>query len=180
MSAAALALAIVALGTSLLAALLSVGALLRVQRMERGPTTVPGLVTGSEAPLQTLGGHGAATDRALAEREQFIVFLSSACGPCRDAVEALNNEDVRGRLPAGLILVEVGGADGSGLRGLATFSAAWLVDDGTVAKAFAVRAFPFAYLVTDGRVSDAGLANSMIRAAQPMSVEAGAAPRPSW
>lgn len=180
MNAVALALAILALGTSMLAALLSVGAVLRVQRMERGPTTVPGLVTGSEAPLQTLAGHGVAADRALADREQFIVFLSSACGPCRDAVEALNNDDVRRRLPAALILVEVGGAEGSELRSHATFPATWLVDDGSVAKAFAVRAFPFAFLITDGRVSDAGLANTMLRAPQRVSVETGATSGLSW
>jgi len=180
MNAIAIAVAASALGVSLFAALLAVGAVLRVQRMERAAATLPGLATGAAAPLQALAGSGTAVDHALAQPEQFVVFLSSACGPCRDAVEALNNDDVRGQLPAGLILVEVGATNRSELRGVATFPAAWVADDGAVAKAFAVHAFPFAFVIREGRVSDAGLANAMIRVPLAKSREPTTAPRLGW
>lgn len=180
MSAIAIAVAVSALGVSLFATLLAIGAVLRVQRLERPRMAASGLARDVEAPLHALEGRGTAVDHALAQREQVILFLSSACAPCRDAVEALNSDAIRARLPAALILIEVGASDRSELRRVAPFSAAWIADEGTLATAFAVNAFPFAFLVRHGRVSEAGLASAIIGGTATKSPEPATSPRLGW
>jgi hypothetical protein len=168
MVAVALALAIVAIGTSGFAALLAVGAVLRVRHVEQsGRTpTVRALEPGAEAPTDLLSIHLETPSAELRLGSQFLVFISPACEPCGDIVKVLNTAWTPEHSADTLLVIEVAGRGETSLRGVATFDAPWIRDtEGDLAAAFGVPGFPFAFRVAHGRVVEAGMARPMLAAA---------------
>jgi hypothetical protein len=167
MVAVALALGIVAVVISGLAALLAVGAVLRVQRLEQSARTpiIKALTTGEVAPTDMLSGYLKTPSDELRLGSQFLVFISPECEPCSEVVKVLNTTWTPEDSAETLLVIEVASSETS-LRGLATFAAPWIRDDdGDIARAFGVPGFPFAFRVAQGRVVDAGMARTMLAAA---------------
>jgi hypothetical protein len=144
------ALAVLSMVLSVFALLLSIGAILRVQRAQASPMeSYQGIPNGSEVPGDVLAKllEGDSIYEWL-QGPTLVSFVSESCPACLEFVVALNQLKLKGlRL---LIVAPDGATD---LRVGATFSALWATDSDRQARTrFEIKATPHTFLLHQGRI----------------------------
>jgi hypothetical protein len=144
------ALAVLSMVLSVFALLLSIGAVLRVQRAQASPMeSYKSIPDGSEVPGDVLAKllEGDSLYEWL-EGPTLLSFVSDSCPACLEFVVALNQMTLKG---LHLLIVAPDGA--TDLRVSATFPALWATDSDRQARTrFEIKATPHTFLLHQGRI----------------------------